>query len=314
MISESPRKLQTITAVNDLSLPTILAALLKSFEYYLGVEKGMAENSVTAYITDVRDFLLYNPRQVEEYLPDDLMAYFTVLQELGVQNTSLARKRVSLKQFFAYLLESDYQVLVDFDKIPKIKLSSHLPDVLSVEEMLKLLGSLDTDTPLSKRNLVMMELLYATGLRISELLGIRLYDLNMEEMVVLVKGKGKKQRFVPFANSVAELLNDYITSTRPVLLKFKNNNLLFLNSRGDKLSRMGFWKILKAAVMNSGIKKDITPHTFRHSFATHLLEAGVNLRIVQVLLGHASLNTTQIYTHVDTRFLVETHRLYHPRA
>lgn len=274
----------------------------------------MADNSVDSYYSDIRDFLLFSPQEISAYTAVDIVAYFSALQELGMVNTSLARKRVALKQFFEYLSEQDISINIDFDKVPKIKLSTHLPDVLSVEEMLSLLNSMKCATPLEIRNKTMLELLYASGMRISELLGLSLHDLNLKDMVALVRGKGRKQRFVPFADSVASLLQDYINKTRPVLLKFKNTDILFLNNRGGKLSRMGFWKILRIAVLEAGIKKDITPHTFRHSFATHLLEAGVNLRIVQVLLGHASLNTTQIYTHVDTRYLVETHRMYHPRA
>ncbi len=267
-----------------------------------------------SYITDIQDFLLFARDDVSHISECDLTTYFITLQELGMVNTSLARKRVSIKQFFEYLSDQDVPIAIDFDKVPKIKLSKHLPDVLSVEEMFILLDSIPLESALEKRNKVMMELLYATGMRISELLGLSLHDLNMKDNVALVRGKGRKQRYVPFVNSVALLLDSYIHQVRPAILKFNNSDILFLNSRGSKLSRMGFWKILKAAVINAGIKKEITPHTFRHSFATHLLEAGVNLRIVQVLLGHSSLNTTQIYTHVDTKYLVETHRMYHPRA
>ncbi len=175
--------------------------------------------------------------------------------------------------------------------------------------MLDLLDSLPIGTTLEYRNKAMLELLYATGTRISELLGITLHDINSNEKLILVRGKGNKQRYVPYADSVAEILTQYIQKHRPVLLKFKNSDVLFLNSRGGKLSRMGFWKILRQQALNAGIRKHLTPHTFRHSFATHLLEAGVNLRIVQELLGHASIDTTQIYTHVDTKYLIETHRM-----
>ena len=274
----------------------------------------MSENTVVSYCNDVRDFLLYKSQRIEAYTETDLISYFIVLQEIGLMNTSLARKRVSIKQFFGYLADQEVDVRIDFDKMPKIKLTQALPDVLSIEEMLGLLDSLPTATPLEQRNKVMMELLYATGMRISELLGLTLHDINLPDRLVLVRGKGRKQRYVPFVDSVADLLNSYLASARPVLLKFKNSDVLFLNNRGTKMSRMGFWKILKAAVQMAKIRKEVTPHTFRHSFATHLLESGVNLRIVQVLLGHSSLNTTQIYTHVDTKYLVETHRLYHPRA
>lgn len=226
----------------------------------------------------------------------------------------MARKRVALKQFFLYLGENDVPVRIDFDLIPSIKIAAALPDVISVEEMQKLLDGLPLMDSLDYRNKMMLELLYATGMRVSELLGLTLRDLVPEQRMILVRGKGSKQRYVPYLASLDELWEGYLNIHRPLLLKFKVNDYVFLNRFGNKLSRMGFWKILQKACLEAGIKRDITPHTFRHSFATHLLEAGVNLRIVQELLGHSSINTTQIYTHVDMRWLVETHRSYHPRA
>jgi len=176
------------------------------------------------------------------------------------------------------------------------------------------LNSLPVKTPLEIRNKLMMELLYATGMRISELLSLSVHDLNLTERVILVHGKGSKQRYVPYVDTLDELFEKYLKLSRPILLKLKQSEILFLNNRGDKMSRMGFWKILKKAALKANIKKEITPHTFRHSFATHLLEGGVNLRIVQALLGHSSIDTTQIYTHIDMKRLVETYKEYHPRA
>jgi len=291
-----------------------LFAALNSFLYYLKVEKGLAQNTIDSYRRDVADFLAYTTKSLPRYQADDLVRYFISLQQIGLISTSLARKRVALHQFFSYLAKQDIPVTVDFDLIPKIKLAQHLPDVLSVPEMFRLLDSLPGETPLQIRNQAMLELLYATGLRISELLGLTIHEIIYPDQVLLIRGKGNKQRYVPVLEDKLELLRHYVEHVRPVLLKHKNNAWVFLNKFGGKLSRMGFWKILREAVIQAGIKHEVTPHTFRHSFATHLLEAGVNLRIVQTLLGHASLNTTQIYTHVDTRYLVETHRMYHPRA
>jgi integrase/recombinase XerD len=278
------------------------------------VEKGMAENSVESYRRDVQDFLFWKPQSIGAYTPADITAYLTDLMDIGLVNTSIARKRVALKQFFGFLADNDVDDRVDFDLVPKIKHSQHLPDVLDVDTMLGLLDGLPVDTVLNRRNKVMLELLYCTGMRISELLNLTTHDINHSEQVILVRGKGSKQRFVPFVDSVALLLREYLDRDRPALLKFAHTDVLFLNNRSEKLSRMGFWKILRKATTEAGIKQLVTPHTFRHSFATHLLEGGVNLRIVQVLLGHSSLNTTQIYTHVDTRYLIETHKMYHPRA
>lgn len=274
----------------------------------------MAKNSIDSYRQDIRDFLLFDPKEIGKYQTTDLSKYLLTLQELGLVNSSLARKRVALGQFFGFLKENDLPIKVDLDLVPRIKISIHLPDFLTVDEMFKLLESLTDSTPLELRNKLMMELLYATGMRISELLGLTLHDLNLTDRVILVHGKGSKQRYVPFVESLDELFARYLNQARPVLLKLKRSEFLFLNNRGEKMSRMGFWKILRQAVIEAKINKDVTPHTFRHSFATHLLEGGVNLRIVQELLGHSSIDTTQIYTHVDMRRLIETHTLYHPRA
>jgi len=313
MTSESPRKPQTTTAVNN-SLSKTHTSYLNSFKYYIKVEKGLAQNSIDSYVRDINDFLQFTAIPIESMDHTHISKYLLVLQEIGLEASSLARKRVALKQFFMFLCSQDIPVIVDFDLIPSIKIGKHLPDCLTVDEMLKLLDSIPTETALDFRNKTMMELLYATGTRISELLNLTLHDLNFTDNIAIVTGKGSKQRFVPFADTVSELLVQYIRSYRPALQKFKTTDILFLNNRGTKMSRMGFWKIIHNQALLCGIKKKLSPHSFRHSYATHLLEAGVNLRIVQELLGHASINTTQIYTHVDTRFLIETHKMYHPRS
>lgn len=314
MILKSPKKRQTTTAEIDNPLPPSLLSLLSSFVYHLKVERGMAKNSIDSYRQDIRDFLQFSQKDISKYQADDISKYLLTLQELGLVGTSIARKRVALGQFFGFLKDNDIPIAVDLDLVPRIKLGVHLPDFLTVDEMFKLLASLKTTTPLEIRNKLMMELLYATGMRISELLGLTLHDINLSDRVILVHGKGSKQRYVPFVDSLDPLFARYLNSVRPQILRLKQSEMLFLNNRGGKMSRMGFWKILRLAVLEAKLKKDVTPHTFRHSFATHLLEGGVNLRIVQALLGHASIDTTQIYTHVDMRRLIETHTLFHPRA
>lgn len=311
-MSTSPKNRPTTRP--EIELDPNLTSLLNGFVYYIRVEKGMAENSVESYRRDVLDYLGWNGLPIEKHQAEQVGKYLAELVGAGWVNTSVARKRVALKQFFGFLADNGKDLKVDFDQIPKIRLSQHLPDFLDVETMLAFLDELPRETVLQRRNRVMLELLYCTGLRVSELLGLTTHDLNFGESVILVRGKGSKQRFVPFVDSVSDILKDYLGQTRPALLKLSQTDNLFLNNRGGKLTRMGFWKILRQAALEAGLKQEITPHTFRHSFATHLLEGGVNLRIVQVLLGHSSLNTTQIYTHVDTRYLLETHRMYHPRA
>ncbi|MFO7660117.1 MAG: tyrosine-type recombinase/integrase, partial [Candidatus Cloacimonadaceae bacterium] len=227
--------------MNDKLNPQLVSAL-NSFLYYLKVEKGMAENSVQSYRTDLVDFLSYNSKLVESYTASDIVSYFVTLQSLGLVNTSLARKRVALKQFFLYLSRQDMDIKVDFDQVPKIRISQHLPDFLTVDEMFKLLDSLSTENPLQIRNKVMMEVLYATGLRISELLSLTIHDIIQTEKIILVRGKGSKQRYVPLLENVLEQLTDYISNVRPILLKYKKNDFIFLNKAGNKMSRMGFWK------------------------------------------------------------------------
>ncbi|HNX02223.1 MAG: tyrosine recombinase XerD [Candidatus Cloacimonas sp.] len=313
-MSTSLKKPRTITAGIEEELSPALKSYLSSFVYHLKVERGMAKNSIDSYRHDIGDFLLFCPKEIGSYKTDDITRYLLSLQEIGLLNSSVARKRVALGQFFGFLKDNDIPTDVDMDLVPRIKLGMHLPDVLSIDEMFQLLNSLPVKTPLEIRNKLMMELLYATGMRISELLSVSLHDLNLTERVILVHGKGSKQRYVPYVDTLDEFFAKYLKQSRPILLKLKQSEILFLNNRGEKMSRMGFWKILKQAALKANIKKDITPHTFRHSFATHLLEGGVNLRIVQALLGHSSIDTTQIYTHIDMKRLVETYKEYHPRA
>ncbi len=288
--------------------------ILDTFLFHLKVERGMAENSIVAYEADLRDFILFNPKDATKYEAEDITEYLLTLQETGLESTSLARKRIALKQFFEFLMENDYDIEIDFELVPRISVKAGLPDVLSVEEMSTLLDSIKTDSPLGHRNKLMIELLYATGLRVSELIGLSLHDIFFDQQMILIRGKGSKQRFVPYIKALDPLFESYINIHRPALLKHRQSELLFLNKNGGGLSRMGVWKVLQKQCLDAKLDRQISPHTIRHSFATHLLEAGVNLRIVQNLLGHSSINTTQIYTHVDMRRLIETHKTYHPRT
>ncbi|NLK50434.1 MAG: tyrosine recombinase [Candidatus Cloacimonetes bacterium] len=289
-------------------------SLLRDFVFYISVEKGMAENSVRSYERDLRDFLAYLQTPVESITHAHVVEYLTLLNETGLISSSLARKRAAIHQFFRFLEDNDIPHNTDFDKVPSIRVGKRLPDYLDVETMLGFLDGLPMGSSLEVRNKLMMETLYATGMRISELLNLTLHSLNRIERIFLVHGKGDKQRYVPYVDSLEPLFDLYLNVHRPAILKHKRSDFLFLNTRGDQLSRQGFWRILRLAALKANIKQDFTPHTFRHSFATHLLEAGVNLRVVQTLLGHASLNTTQIYTHVNTGYLKESHRMYHPRS
>jgi len=284
-------------------------ALINRYKFYLKAERGLSDNSISFYRDDLSQFFHWINKEISLIRCPDIIAYMSELYDLGLEASSMARKRSSLKSFFDFMLENDYPTEVDFDKIPSIKLNHHIPDVITVEEMFQLLESIETETPLGIRNRAILEFMYATGVRISEMLNMKQSDLMFKEELIHVTGKGNKQRIIPINETAIEWVEFYQKTARLELKKNEETSILFLNYSGRKMSRMGFWKIL---VLQTGIMKTISPHTIRHSFATHLLESGANLRIVQELLGHSSIRTTQIYTHVDLRFIQEEHALYHP--
>ena len=278
------------------------------------VEKGLSQNSVESYRYDVYDCLLYLDKKAETITVNDIIDFFVKLQELGLSSSSIARKRSALCSFYKFLQEEEIEVKLNFDDVPTVKFSQKLPDVLSVNEMMKLLDSISTDNAIAMRNKAMLELMYASGLRISETINLSIHDFIWDERLARVLGKGSKQRVVPIAEKSFEFIMQYRKEGRPALKKSLETDIFFLNRFGKKLSRMGVWKLIDKLTLECGIKKHVSPHTFRHSFATHLLEAGANLRVVQLLLGHASINTTQIYTNIDSKFIQKEHKLYHPRG
>lgn len=298
----------------DWRISTHTLAYVNSYRYHLEVEKGLAANSVSSYVHDVKDFLASCGLDAEKVVAQDVIDYFVALQELGITNSSLARKRSALKGFFDFLLREEVPCSIEFANVPSVKFQQQLPDVLSQKEMARLLNSIPTETVLGVRNKALLELLYASGLRISEAITLTTHDISWQEAMVRVMGKGSKQRIVPVAAVSLHAVERYYLVARQRLLKERQTDILFLNNRGGGLSRMGVWKIIDKHCTDIGLKKHVSPHTFRHSFATHLLENGANLRVIQMLLGHASINTTQIYTNIDTKFIVTQHRKYHPRA
>lgn len=294
-------------------LDDLTVSVLNRFKYYLKAERGLAENSIKCYTEDLIQFLHWTDKRFDTVESTELIQYFSLLFELGLASSSVSRKRSSIKSFYDHLSENEVDHLVDFDKILSIKSEKYLPDVLSVDEMLIILNSIERNDAIGKRNKAILELMYASGIRISEMLNLCLHDLLFKDELIRVKGKGNKQRFVPINEIAIETVNEYLNESRPVLKQQNITDVVFLNYTGDKMSRMGFWKILRQIVIKAGIYKEISPHTIRHSFATQLLEAGANLRVVQELLGHSSIKTTQIYTHIDLTFLKEEHSQYHPR-
>ncbi len=288
-------------------------ALLQNYQFHLKVEKGLSENSIISYENDICNLLTQVEKNIEDISNKDIINFFVTLQELGLTNSTIARKRSSIRSYLKFLIEEEIAILTDVDNIPSIKPSKRLPDVLNVRQMLKLLDSIPAEKPTDLRNKAMLELMYATGIRISETINLSMHDVYWDEKLVRVLGKGGKQRVVPIADKSLKYLDEYFKTARPLIRKDKDTDILFLNRFGNKISRMGVWKVIDKITQEAGISKHVSPHTFRHSFATHLLEAGANLRVVQMLLGHSSINTTQIYINIDNSFIRQEHRLYHPR-
>ncbi len=289
-------------------------AMLQNYQYHLKVEKGLSNNSIQSYENDICNLLSEIEKDIEKVNNKDITNFFVTLQGIGLTNSTIARKRSSIRSFLKFLIEEEVEISADVDDIPSIKPSQRLPDVLSVKQMIKLLDSIPTEKPTDMRNKAMLELMYATGIRISETIDLSMHDVHWDDNVVRILGKGGKQRVVLIAQKSLNYLEEYFKSARSELRKDKNTDILFLNRFGNKLSRMGVWKVINKITQNAGISKHVSPHTFRHSFATHLLEAGANLRAVQMLLGHSSINTTQIYINIDNTFIMQEHRLYHPRG
>ena len=285
---------------------------------YLLFEKGLSEKTIESYSSDLSKYLEFLSRKgVKDITQADtpmILKHLIALRESGLGSKSCARHLITLRGFYKFLaqekiLEFDPAKLID---LPKSGLK--LPDVLSVSEVNLLLNIPDINTPLGKRNSAMLELLYAAGLRVSELVNLKFLDVNLEACFVRVMGKGSKERIVPFGLYAKNKINDYINNSRPLLLKNRISKYLFVARAGKPMTRQGFWKLLKQYVKQAGIKKKVTPHSLRHSFASHLLEGGADLRTVQVMLGHVDISSTQIYTHVARDHLRLIHEKYHPRG
>ncbi len=290
---------------------------IKDFVSYLKIERGLADNSILAYQNDVQKLVDYSlPRQKTaiELNYSDLKDFVAVLYDLGLSARSQARIISGLKQFFSYLLleneiKDDPSELLELPKIGR-----KLPEFLTIEEIDLLIDSIDLGKNEGHRNRAILETLYSCGLRVSELVNLRFSDLFFEEGFIRVIGKGNKERLVPVSSSVEKeigIYNDFIR--RHQNIQPGNENIVFLNRRGAKLTRVMIFTIIKDLAEIAGISKNISPHTFRHSFATHMIEGGANLRAVQEMLGHESITTTEIYTHLDQRFLRDAIISFHPR-
>ena len=292
---------------------------LKEYLTTLKLERNLSGNTVSSYKNDISSLLgfletlgITDPSQVNK---KDLNSFFSSLGKTGLSSNSAARYYSSIKGFFRYLFIQNYIKENPMEKVSSPKLKKGLPLVLSVTEVDSILSRPDTSVVLGLRDKALLELLYACGVRVSELLGLKVSDLFFNEEMIRVFGKGSKERLVPVGRSAVKWVKEYLIKSRTMLeKKHKSENFLFLNKRGTKLSRMGIWKIVDKYVKDAGIKKEVHPHTFRHSFATHLLEGGADLRAVQEMLGHADISTTQIYTHIDREYIKQMHKDFHPRG
>ena len=292
--------------------------LLDQFMNQLKVERGLATNTIVAYNHDLVNFLDFlkrsgvSPVQISQ---EDLLSFIGE-KRTQISPRSLARCLVAIRMFYRFLV-SEGKIESNPARLMGIpKMYQHLPDILSRDEVEALLLQPDIHTVLGERDKAMLELLYATGLRVTELMGLKMTNINLQAGYIRTIGKGSKERIIPMGTKAIDSLKEYLKNSRPSLLKkdpAKAGACLFLNSRGKSMTRQGLWKIIRNYALKAGITKKVTPHTVRHSFATHLLEGGADLRSVQIMLGHADISTTQIYTHVARERLKEIHEKYHPR-
>ena len=289
---------------------------IKNYIDYLTFERRNAKNTYNSYKSDLEEYRLYlkqrNILDVKDIEREDIAKYLEFLDKEKIKKTSIARKLTAIKNFHKYMYvkeitDKDVSVTVE-----RPKLSKHLPNVLTVEEVDKLLD-IKGDSPLDIRNKAMLELLYGTGLRITELLDLRVFDIDLENCIVRCTGKGSKERIVPIGEYILVYISKYL-EVRPILMKKKSTDYLFLNKNGTRLSRFSFFKILKKLLEEKDIKKDVSPHSLRHSFATHMLENGADLRSIQELLGHSDIATTRIYTHISNNKVKKDYEEFHPRS
>lgn len=290
---------------------------IKHFISFLKIEKGLAENSIFAYQNDIEKlkcFALDRKIGPTDITYEDLKEFIAVLYDLGLSPRSQARIISGIKQFFIFLLIEDAIKDDPSELLEMPRLGKKLPEVLSVEEIDALIQAIDMSKAESHRNKAILETLYSCGLRVSELINLRFSDLFFEEGFIRVIGKGNKERLVPVSESVEKeisIYNDHVRRHQTIKQGFEN--IVFLNRRGEQLTRIMIFTIIKQLATSIGLKKNISPHTFRHSFATHMIEGGANLRAVQEMLGHESITTTEIYTHLDQNYLRSAIISYHPR-
>jgi len=293
---------------------------IKDFQHFLKLEKSLSENSIQAYTNDLRKLIQYFEFNGIEISPDavtsfHLKGFLKWIHELNMSSRSQARVISGLKSFFRYLI---MEGVIDEDPTALIeppKITRKLPEVLTLEEIDRLISAIDLSKPEGHRNRAIIEVLYSCGLRVSELTGMKISDINFRRQFIKIRGKGDKERLIPIGKKAVREIENYLDQRNLIQnIKPDSRDILFLNRRGSSLTRVMIFTIIKRLAREAGIKKMVSPHTLRHSFATHLIEGGADLRAVQEMLGHESILTTEIYTHLDRQFLRETILAYHPRA
>lgn len=288
------------------------------FINHLAVERGLSNNTLNAYSRDILCFLDFleeqGVRELQVVRPEDIQGFLGFLRSRQLSPRTVARHLAALRSLFRFLVRERFLRINPTTMLQSPRLARSLPKMLSQTEVKSLLGQPSGSSPLALRDRAMLELIYAAGMRVSELVDLDMSQVNFVTGTVQIQGKGGRERMLPLGDYALEALRNYLEGGRVHLQKRSSNNAVFLNRSGNRLTRQGFWKILKRYAKQAGLQRDVTPHILRHSFATHLLERGADLRAIQEMLGHADISTTQIYTHVARSRLKEIHRKYHPRG
>ncbi len=290
--------------------------LTDAFIEYMVAEKSSPENTISAYHSDLRLFESWLNKkgiEVQKVGKQELLDFISYSVEQGLKPTTINRRLAGIRQFYRFLVNEELVTKDPTKDIAFPRRGHYLPNVLSLSEVTRLLNAPNTSTPKGIRDRAMLELLYATGLRVSEIIGLKLNNVNLDTGYIITLGKGEKERLVPLGQSAIFWTRQYIERARPARLR-KSTDILFCTKRGKGMTRQNFWHIIKEYALKASIRKQISPHTLRHSFATHLLAGGADLRAVQLMLGHSDISTTQVYTHVSTARLKDIHKKYHPRG
>jgi len=292
---------------------------LNDFKYYLETDKALSLNSIEAYMRDLKFYAAFLKKYqhvnfVEDIETNMIEKYMLSLKREGLSKQTIARKLTSIKEFHKFLKDERIVETNPAQFVDTVKQDKKLPSVLSIDEVSKMLDSIETETPLGLRNRALMETMYGCGLRVSEAIGLKVGDLHLNSKYINIIGKGDKERIIPIGEIAINYIRDYLTIARKEISKNNFSDYVFLNYKGEPLSRQAVFKYIKELAKKNGITKEISPHTLRHSFATHLLQNGVDLRYVQEMLGHEDISTTQIYTHLDSSRLHDLVNTIHPLA